>query len=72
MVACAAKSLNKGNLLVGERLHLFAAYTNYPDYRVIFEQRNKQGRPMTCLRRRDPKIIPMIAFKCCQVWDVGG
>ena len=52
--------------------NLFAAQTNYPDYLIVFEQRQKQGRSITSLHRRDPKIIPMIAFKCCQVWDVGG
>ena len=72
MVACAAKSLNKEICLSVNGLHLFAAYTNYPDYLIVFEQREKQGRSITSLHRSDPKIIPMIAFKCRQVWDVGG
>src|SRR5246127_4662083 len=62
----------QANLFVGERLYPCAAQTNYPDYLIVFEQRHKQGRSITFLRRSDPKIIPMIAFKCCQVRDVGG
>jgi hypothetical protein len=67
MVACAAKSL-----FVGERLHLFAGQTNYPDCLIVFEQRHKQAGSNTCVHHRDQKIIPMIAFNCCEVWDVGG
>src|SRR5580700_1521672 len=59
-----------GNLVVGERLQLFAAQTNYPDYLIVLEQRHNQARSITCVHRRDPKTIPMIAFKRCQVGDV--
>ena len=72
MVAGAANSLNKENLFVGERLRFFAAKSNYPDYLIVFEQRHHQARSKTCVHRRDPIIIPMIAFKCCKVGDVGG
>ena len=61
-----------GNLFVGERLNLFAANANCPDYLIVFEQRHSQGSSKTCIHHRDPKIIPIIAFKCCQVGDVGG
>ncbi|MGB8125687.1 MAG: hypothetical protein WCF50_18540, partial [Pseudolabrys sp.] len=62
----------QGNLFVGERLHLFAAQSTYPDYLVVFEQRNKQTRSKTCLNYRLPKIIPKIGFDYCEVGDVGG
>ena len=57
---------------MGKRPHLFADQTNYPDYLIVFEQRHKQARSKTCVHRRDPMIIRMIAFNCCQVGDVGG
>jgi hypothetical protein len=62
----------QGNLFVGERLHLFAAQSNYPHYLIVLEQRHNQARSKTCVHHRDRIIIPMIAFKCCQVGDVGG
>jgi hypothetical protein len=71
MVACAAKSLNKQSV-VGERLPLFAAQSNCPDYLIVFEQRHNEARSKTCVHRPGPKIIPMIAFKFCQVVDVSG
>ena len=72
MVACAAKSLNKEIYFVAERLHLFAAQSNYPDYLIVFEQRHKQARSKTCVHHRLPQIIPRIAFNCCEVGDVDG
>jgi hypothetical protein len=62
----------QGNLFVGERLLLFAAQSNCPNYLVVFEQRHKQARSKTCVQRRCPKVIPKIAFKRCQVGDVDG
>ena len=72
MVACAAKSVNKEICLSVNGCNLFAAQTNCPDYLIVFEQRQNQARSKTCVHHRDQKIIPMIAFKCCQVGDVGG
>jgi hypothetical protein len=41
-----------------------------PDYLIVFEQGHNQGRPKTCVHHRLPKIIPKIAFNCCQVGNV--
>jgi hypothetical protein len=51
---------------------MFAAQSDYPDYLMVFEQRYNQARSKTCVHRRGPKIIPMIAFKCCEVGHVDG
>jgi len=72
MVACAAKSLNKEICLSVKGCTCLRPRGSYPDYLIVFEQRHNQARSKTCVRRRDQKIIPMIAFKCCQVGDVGG
>ena len=48
----------QGNLVVGKRLHLFAAQSNYPDYLIVFEQRNKQARSKTCVHHRFSKNHP--------------
>ncbi|MET4278830.1 hypothetical protein ABIB68_007044 [Bradyrhizobium sp. F1.2.2] len=55
-----------------EGLHLLAGQTNQPDYLIIFEQRHKQARSITCVLHRDQKIITMVAVNCCEVADVGG
>jgi hypothetical protein len=62
----------QANLFLGERLHLFAAQSNYPGYPIVFDQRHNQARSKACFHHRGQKIIPMIASKRCQVGDVGG
>src|SRR5580658_6147193 len=62
----------QGNLSVGERPHLFAGQSNCPDYVIVFKQRHNQARSKTCVHHRDPKTIPKIALKCCEVGDEGG
>ena len=59
MVACAAKSVNR-QICLSERLHLFAAQSNNPDYLIVFEQRHNQAGSNTCV----------VAFKCREVGDV--
>ena len=70
MVACAAKSVNKEICLSVNGFNLFAPNTNCPDYLIVFEQRQNAARSKTCVHLSDRKIIPLIAFKCCQVGDV--
>src|SRR3984885_4058581 len=64
--------LEQGNLFVGERLHLFAPQSDYPDHLIVFEQRHNQARSKTCVHQLARIIIPKIAFKCSKVGDVDG
>ena len=72
MVACAAKSVNKEICLSVNGCTCLRPRVIVPTISLSLSNGTNQARSKTCVHHRDPKIIPMIAFKCCQVGDVVG
>ena len=53
---------------ISEVLRAIASSPHAP----VLTASHNQARSKTCVHHRDPKIIPKIAFNCCQVGDVDG